>query len=366
MTVYITATFFSMFFATLAATCERGMAKLKAENSLQYLQSMANSRIFFAICSAVPMILVAALRHEVGTDWFIYSEHFESINNGGDSFSEMGFNLLNRIVYLIYPDFALMVVVCSVITYGFVFKAIYDQSTSYTFSILFFLLNSQYFNTMNQMRQMMAVAIFLYAMKYIKQRRLLMYLFWILLSCTLHTSAFMMIPLYFLYGFRISPLLHISSIIAGAILIIPLSRVAVFLLSKTSYGWYFDSIYATTTGFYLIGFVFSVILLMLFDFYYQYGDEKNDKDYNFMVNLYWIATLMVYLSASVPQSSRLAHAFVAPTILCLPKMLLREKFHHRRVVLTILVIVFFAVKLIYDIYQNNWYDVIPYQTIFSL
>ncbi len=367
MAIYFIGTILSLIFASLAAASERSALQItKNLNGKNIVFSIKSRRFFFALMSALPLIIIASLRHEVGTDWPIYDEHFYGINElQTDPFSEIGFTLLNKIVYAIYPDFALMVAVCSIITYGFFFKAIYDQSINYSFSILFFVLDAVYFNSMNQVRQMMTLAIFLYAIKFIKQRKFLPYLIIILIAFTIHTSAIICLPFYFLYGFRVRPLLHAVSILAGLVLMVPVNKVMEFIVSKTQYSWYLDSVFSDSVGFYLIGFAFSVIILFLYDFYYYYGENKDDKDYNFIVNLYWLGTMMVFFTTSIPQSSRLLICFTTPLMLGIPMMLKREKIHHRRVVLCILVIAIFLANLLYNVYVNEWYHVIPYQSVFD-
>ncbi len=362
MSVYVIATIISLFFASLAAATEREVSSL--QNRID-VKNNSSKRNFFAVLSALPLIAVAALRYEIGTDWPIYYDLFYGINEGTNSFQEPGFNLLNRIVYFFSTDFVLMSAVCSVITYSFIFKAIYDQAISYSYSILFFVLDATYFNSMNQVRQTMTVAMFLYAMKYLKQRKPIPYFAIILLACTIHTSALFFIPIYFLYGLRVHIKLHVISLLAGAVLMVPLNEVVKFVVSKTRYAWYLDSVFLDSTGFYIIGFVFSLIILFLYDFYYIYGNDKDDKDYNFMVNMQWLVAFVTFLTPAVPQSSRLLLCFAAPVMFCIPKMFKREHLHSRRVVLIIVTITIFLVKILYDIYVNDWYVVIPYQTLFD-
>ncbi len=366
MIVYVTATIISMIFAGLAAYTERiSCSSPNAASIGEKVNKIASKRFFLAVCSALPLIIVASVRHEVGTDWPIYYKYFFGINDSTEAFSEPGFNLLNVIVYNIMPDFALMAAVCSIITYGFIFKAIYDQSVNYAFSILFFVLDAVYFNSMNQLRQMMTVAVFLYAIKFIKQRRFLPYLIICLILFTIHTSAIIFIPLYFLYGFKINIKVHVFLVIIGAVLMVPMNYLLRAIIAQTQYSWYLGSPYNELADFYVIGYVFSIILLILYDFYYCYGDDKDDKDYNFMVNVQFLGTLVMYLTESIPQVSRFLICFSIPGLLCIPKMLRREKVDNRRVVVSLLLIALYLVKLLYDIYVNGWYDIIPYQTIFD-
>ncbi len=361
MAIYIFATALSIAFASLSALGKRS-ALVRGQGEM----NKSGQGVALAVISALILTLVSALRYEVGTDWYIYYEHFYEVSETGAGFYEEGFNILNKIVYFIYPNFSLMIAVCSVINCGFVFKAIYDNSINYAFSILFFVIGSLYFNSMNQIRQSMVIAVFLYTIKFIKQRKLLKYLIIIIALSTIHISAVILIPVYFLYGLKVKISVHALVLGLSIALIIPLNYVIEFIISKTRYAWYLQSVYAQMTNFYLIGFLFYLALLMLYVFYYYYGEDDEDKEYNFAVNMQLVGTAILIFSSSIPQINRLSICFYTPSVLFIPKMFKKERIQSRRIILVLIVISIHLVKLFYDIYINKWYDVIPYQSILGL
>ncbi|OPZ02915.1 MAG: Transmembrane protein EpsG [Bacteroidetes bacterium ADurb.BinA395] len=54
---------------------------------------------------------------------------------------------------------------------------------------------------MNGIRQSIVLCIFIYAVKYIKEKNLIKYLFWVIISYFIHKSALLLIPLYFIFVF---------------------------------------------------------------------------------------------------------------------------------------------------------------------
>ena len=355
MTVYLIATILSMVTATV-------VSNLKITNDST--PSVIVNRKFFILLSFLPLTLVAMLRHEVGTDWPIYYHHFYSINNDGLLFKETGFNLLNRLIYLFTDNYAVMAAFVALVSCIFFFKAIYQQSDNYALSILLWVLTATYFTMLNQQRQMLAMSIFFYACRYIKEQKFVPFLLWCLLALCFHTSVILVIPVYFLYKINIRIQTQIILTIAGVFMWYPLNKVALLLFSQSSYGWYLDSAY-NQNNFYLIGYIYSVLVLCIYYFLYLCNSNQTDLGCNMALKMQWISVILLMFSTSIPQVSRAGVYFSSIVILTLPTMLLRERNHVRRSIYLLIIASFFAAKLFYDIYSNGWYNVLPYQTFFQ-
>ena len=362
MFVYIIAIALSMTFAYYAYNA-KGIEQLKSTYRT------------LCILTFLPMTFVSVFRYEVGTDWPIYKEYFHMINQGTDKFNEPLFNLLNRVVYLFTHHSWALFAVCAFIICYFTFRAFMEQSINPAYSILIFVLSGDYFNSQNQIRQAMAMAIFLYAMKYIKSRELIKYVVWIVIAGLIHASAFIYLPVYFLYGKKINAKL-LGLIYAAIVVFLPvMNKVMVFVVSKTRYNWYFDSAY-NMNEFYKLGFLVTSFFMVVTLFYYYYGQkhwkkkseegaECEDYEYNLMTYLYYFAAVSVLFSAAIPQMIRITTALSIVTPFLFPRMMVREHKRNRRLVLYALVTGVFFVKILYDVLHNGWYDAVPYQTIFS-
>lgn len=352
MAVYITITIFSMFMAKYAVNV-RGYKDLKSTYKI------------LCVSSFLPFFLVSALRYNVGTDyWFIYEKYFYYINEGSTKFSEEGFNLLNKIAYWIYADPAVMFAIVSLIIYIFVFIAIFQQSDDVCFSILVFVISAIFFNSMNQIRQSITMAIFLYAMKYIWSRDKWKYFIWIAIAFTMHTSAIFYIPLYFMYGIKAKPKDHLKITLLCLVSFPIIKRLIILVISHTKYSWYLGSLF-DENNFYLLGFLFACFLLFVSYYYYFVGEHEEDKQYNLMQNMMFLGMLALLFSSTIPQSDRIYYAFTFVQILFIPKVVQSEAIPRRRILLYLGLFSAYVVKLLYDIYVNGWYYVIPYQTLFS-
>lgn len=361
MLIYIIAITLSMFFAYYAYNV-KGIKQLNSTYKT------------LCVLTFLPMTFVSVFRYEVGTDWLIYHDYFHFISEGKDKFSEPLFNLLNRVIYLFTKDSWWLFAICAVLICYFIFRAFMEQSVNPAYSILIFVVCGDYFNSQNQIRQALAMAIFLYAMKYIKSRELKKYLLFMLVAVLIHTSALVYIPVYFFYYKKVDARL-LFLIYGGTVVLLPiLNKLLVFVVSKTKYGWYFDSRY-NMNNFYMLGFLVTSFYLVLFLFYYYYGkknakskgsegDAAEDYDYNLMTHMYFLAAMSVLFSSTIPQMVRITTAFSVVTSLLMPRMIVREHKRNRRIVLYMLATGVFLIKLLYDIYNNGWYDAIPYQWVF--
>lgn len=361
MIYYVIAVFLSMVCASYAANVKK-------------VKSLQGTYRTLCVLAFLPMTFVSVFRYEVGTDWPIYDNYFHKIAAGVDKFSEPGFNLLNRIIGLFTKDSWWLFAVVSLLIGIFMFKAIFEQSVNPAFSILVYVLAGDYFNSQNQLRQALAMSIFLYALKYVKARDWKRYFFWILIASMTHISGILYFPVYFLYGIKVSvPFVCYSFVGVGAVLPV-LKKVLVFLISKTKYGWYFDSVYSSN-DFDLLGFLVNVGFLVLLLFYYMYydkytgdnspeGEAVQDKEYNLLLYMYYGAAVSTLFSSAVPQMSRITSLFTFVSTLLFPRMIMREYRRNRRIVLYMIVVGVLLVKLLYEVYYVGWYDAIPFQWVF--
>lgn len=356
MGVYVAAMVFSMVSAYYA-------------QNVKEIRQLKGTYRFLCVLAFFPMTFVSVFRYHVGTDWPIYDDYFHWISEGRDRFTEPLFNLLNRMVYLFTRDSWWLFAVCALIIGYLTFRTFFEESVYPAFSILIFVITGDYFNSQNQIRQAIAMAVFLYAVKYIKSRNWRRYFFWILIAFLTHTSAVIYAPFYFLYGFEVRAGL-LGAVYAGLLVSFPVfRRLLVFVVSRTKYGWYFQSQY-NMNNFYFLGFLVTgfFLVLMLYYYYYgrKYGKEEPDLDYNLLVHMYFFAAVSVLFSSVIPQMVRITTALTYGTSLSIPRMVMREHRRNRRIVLYMLVTGAFVVKLLYDVYHNGWYDAVPYRWVFHV
>lgn len=351
MAVYIIMLIISVFFASCAA---------KIKHKTEYRRAYR----IYAVLSCLPFFIVSAIRYEVGTDWYIYDRFFTAINKGTDKFKEPLFNLLNRVIYLFTDDSQFLFIAVAGLILSFTFLAIYKQSVYIPFSILLFFLTPSYFNSLNQLRQAVAMSIFLFASQYLWKRDWKKYFLWIIIATTIHISALVYVPVYFLYGMKAEIKKHIMLLIVGVPAIFVGKELLIKLISFTPYAWYFDSEY-TSNDFMFSSFIVSLFFLVLYEYYNYVGNRNEDKMFSLMVNMQLLSLVCILCTGFIPQVSRISTAFEALTILTIPKMVLYEKKRNQRIIIYMLCVSLLLVALIYEVYICGFYDVVPYKTIFS-
>ena len=317
--------------------------------------------------SFLPLFLTAALRREVGTDWPIYLDYYKMINAGTNSFSEPLFNLMNRLVFHTVGDFQGLVVLSAFLSYFFLFRAMGEQSISLPLSLLIFFVSSAFFASMNQLRQAISMPIMLYACKYIRQKKPWRYLFWCAVASAIHLSSLVYLVLYFWARFRPS-LRRYVTIFGACVVALPVLHIlAEALIRFSKYAWYFTSYFnsgSTENNFYLIGFVFQFVMLVIFS-WYRFRSAEEDPVYDGMLNCYFLSVIALLFTPVLTQVLRVSQCFGYCQILLVPRTINREKDPTRRFVLYILIIGLYTVKLLYDTYILGWNGVIPYQTVFG-
>lgn len=357
---YLTALALSMLFAT-AAQRLKGKGDLEVDGGSFHFRSSYRCMM---ILSFLPLFLVAAIRYEVGTDWPIYAEYYDWINAGANRFSEELFNLLNRFVHWTTGDFQRLVVLVAFLSYFFLFRAIEEQSISIPLSLLIFFLSSMFFASMNQLRQAISMPMMLYAFKYVRDKRPIPYVLFCIAASFIHASSLVYLPLYFVA--RIKPTLRrYVTVFAACVVALPLLYILLEkLISISRYSWYATSVFNTgsdANNFYLLGFVFQLVLLVIMS-YYRFTQETDDPAFDGMLNLYLLSVVTLLFTPVLSQVLRVSQCFGYCQILLMPRVINREQNPTRRFVLYLLIIGLYAAKLFYDTYVLGWNGVVPYQT----
>lgn len=369
MIVYITMTIFAVFFSALANI--KTYKKSKKKYTI-------NLKLVFWHISEIILIVVAAIRYDVGQDYmYTYVPYFNGVLIGRPNENiEMGFYVLNKVVQLFTKDYAGIFIVCSVFFFHYIYKAIREQSVMPTLSVFLLVGTTYYFIFLNTMRQMMVVAVFLYAIKYIKQRNLKKFLLYMILASTIHVSAVICIPLYFLYGITLRPI-KACILLGVAIVAKPIvSRIVLAIVSLTKYNYYIDSRFDTNESGYIV-LAMNVCVLIFSLIYYSrknsqvgtlntnHSNDKKIKDYSYYCLLQLLSTIMAWYNNAVPLLNRVRWATGISIIILIPLTIMQEKNPKTRNLYIFLIVILYSIYSLYTIGVNNANNVLPYLTIFQ-
>lgn len=151
--------------------------------------------------------IICAIRWNVGVDSAGYAYTFEYGNSQPlkEVNGEVLFYLLQNLSAKLNLHFMFGMGLCAFLQIFFLTKALKDYKyILITLPIALF--GSRYFLDLNNaVRQMIVASIFVYASRYITDRKLWRYVIWILIASTIHHSSFMLLPFYLLPNkFRLS------------------------------------------------------------------------------------------------------------------------------------------------------------------
>ncbi len=165
-------------------------------------QQLANRVCLTAIF--LILFLLSACRLNVGNDYAKYVEFMHLVNCDAYVPTEIGFNLLVKLIYGLsgYENFLLVFAFYSFVTVLFFLLAMYEQSDEFGLTFFLFMTLGYYFQTFSTVRYYLALALALYSMKFVLRRQWGRFVILILLGATFHKSLLVVIPLYFLASLR--------------------------------------------------------------------------------------------------------------------------------------------------------------------
>ena len=165
-------------------------------------QQLMNKVCLWAIF--IILFALSACRLNVGNDYAKYVEFMHLVNCDSYVPTEIGFNLLVKLIYGLsgFENFLLVFAVYSFVTVLLFLLALYEQSDEFSLSFFLFMTLGYYFQTFSTVRYYLALAIALYSMKFVLRRQWGRFLILVLLGATFHKSLLVVIPLYFLASLR--------------------------------------------------------------------------------------------------------------------------------------------------------------------
>jgi len=149
------------------------------------------------------LVLIVGLRYDVGVDYLGYYEdylglgRYEVLRWQKIERYEFGYEAIARILlYFNIRVWVLFTTIAILIWYFFIqsFKVV---PYLLKWGLFFAFTTGFFFATMNGMRQSIALAIFMYAIKFIQEKSLKKYTLYIILASSFHSSILLVFPFYF-------------------------------------------------------------------------------------------------------------------------------------------------------------------------
>ncbi len=317
----------------------------------------------FIILSFLSVFLVMAFRYGIGYDYLnIYTPMFNNIINSRINFSnDIGNFLLCKTIGIFTSDPFYYFFITSFIICFFMFKAILNNSSRPSLSILLFVISGLYFDSFNLVRQYMAISILLYSLKFLIRNEFKKYALYIIIASTFHNSAIIMLPLYFFLKMRLTPLKKFVFISILFVSFPFLDRIIFYLISLTKYSYYFDTSYNTINPAYS-EIITSSILFVIASLFCK--KAKSDKEFNIFYNYSILFFVISLLSFKIILAYRILAYFKVIAIFIVPKFIDYIKLGKDKFMVLLLFIFYFCSLTCVGGKIFGWYDM-KYVSIFN-
>lgn len=184
----------TVFYTTLVSTFILGIYSRMTE--------IRNKRVgmMFAFFAMIIIVLVSGLRSNIGdTEPYMHSyKQLSTFSKFTEDMKDQGFILFQLILYNINQDPQFLVFVTSVITQICVMYGLYKYRSYYELEVYMYITSGAFLTVMNGIRQAMVGAILFFCTKLIIDNKFIPYAIIVLILSTMHESALIMIPVYFI------------------------------------------------------------------------------------------------------------------------------------------------------------------------
>jgi len=147
------------------------------------------------------IVIVLGYRYDVGSDWSSYKsvyEHYQS-NSWMIRKGEVGFTGLTKLLQSFGLNYVWLFLSAAIIPWSLIFVS--ANKKLLPIILLFLFTDGFFFISMNAIRQFIAIGIFVFAIQYLRNKNIYLYFLSIFIAISFHSSAVILLPLYFLpYG----------------------------------------------------------------------------------------------------------------------------------------------------------------------
>jgi transmembrane protein EpsG len=359
------------------------------------LEKKANKKWIKIICcimAIMPFFIVSAFRYDLGTDYtrryvFDYNRTIQGIDVSNLEFL---FKSIMKFCIIFTEEPYLMFVITSAIVVGFILGTSFNKSKDKILSVCIFLLAGFFFDSLNIMRQYMAMSLIFFGYQFLLKSKkwYLAYVATVIIATLIHSSAIIMLILVLLTKkMLVSWKWILPTCIVVLILNENLMNILGFILQNTRFAVYLTGKFAQGEISYLF---IAENLVIYLSMYYIYSKNKKlnniqTQDILFL-NIQALALIVMVLGSCHMLFIRTALYFSVFQVISIPyyiskipneeivadlKKITKNKFKFSKLekymkqVATVLVVVCFIVAFTRTNILNNTNEVLPYKTIIN-
>ncbi|MGG4287973.1 EpsG family protein [Priestia megaterium] len=327
----------------------------------------------FYIAILIPTVFLGSIREGMGKDYWSYLNYFHMVNSMDPwillkEFPEPLYTLLNYIADALIPgkDWSIYFL-SSLLTMLFILLTLdyYKKKLSIPMGLfIYFML--YYIESLNIIKQMLAVSIVLYSYRFILDRKFFRYIFFIIIATLFHQSAFICILFYFL-NFKKNNRLKIKRgifyifIIISPILIAPV----ISLLKYIPFLDFYTSEFNFSFNGGGLGFLIDVLPVIVPVLLFRKRLVAENPNYELFINIALISLPFRIIGYYQYWASRMVYYSTAIQIIIIPIILWLIKDKQERSLAYYLIIVFYIIMFVYEYVIKNTGPAYPFTSIFQ-
>jgi len=186
-------------------------------NKVRFVSRFGAGQNIMGFASFLMLVLVIGLRWETATDWDPYLKFFNSQLNVGlleqNQDFEIGYVYLTRLIHLISPDYSIFLIIHALIFLSFLYLS-YKHLVKEYFILAITLYFAIYIGMTGSNRQLLAIAIGLFAVVQLTKKNFLAFFLLLGLAMTFHTTAILLV-LYLFFTKKIPVWIWIVAIVCS-------------------------------------------------------------------------------------------------------------------------------------------------------
>lgn len=311
----------------------------------------------------------AAIRYGIGTDYFSYVNIFNKVGAGIPVRTEFGFSFIAFIVNKLGGNEHVFFFVVSFAMFWLVYRSLLYYKNIISIGLGFFIFLLFYYQvSFNLVRMTLAIALALFSYRYILEKKIIKYVFIIFIAISIHNSALVTIPFYFLYNW-FAYKKKAYRLLAYAITIflilnydILLTFVINNILKEPYYMRYLSHGHESSFG---IGLLVVNLPFILPGLYYYKSLDK--MDYRFKFNFFLLVTgfILKFLGyVGAEYVNRVSDLFSVSIIVVIPMYYSLLKKKRKTFFIGIIIVLYAIIYWSYYYIYSGTHQTMPYQSIF--
>lgn len=325
----------------------------------------------------VYLIIIAGLRDNVGPDYgsykgiYIYSDTKDYISiirkalhmEGSETVEiEWLYALINKILLNVF-NAPFYVVTLVIAIFAIFFKIEYtEDNTFYPFTYTLFMFIPNFFiGESGQIRQNLGTFVIYFAIRYIKERDLWKYLFWVFIATGIHNVCYLFLPMYWLVKLRLNRYVMLTLIIAS-IFASPFEIYKVFgdfldniasdsTLVEGFNGYVDESIERLNGGFGVPEAMMAILTFFLFTFDNQMEKKYPYYEYHKVFAVFGICMYFIFRNNPI-FSSRMAGAFIGFSYIIIPNAMYVVSQNTKRLIYSFIILLVVFNFILFSSFRN--------------